>query len=260
MMRALILAAGRGSRMGRLSDDRPKCLVDLNGQSLIERQVAALRRGGVDEIGVVRGYRAEMIDLPGLSYFANERWAETNMVMSLTAAAPWLRSGSVIVSYADIFYRSELVRGLAGAPGQLIISYDRAWRGLWTRRFANPLADAETFRIDGAGQLLEIGGKTTRIEDIEGQYMGLLKFTPAAWSAVETLLSTLDAPIRDRLDATGLLRRLLTGKELPIGTFGTDGQWGEIDNPEDVALYQNMVREGELLLEDALPGREPTAR
>jgi len=259
-MRALILAAGRGSRMGRLGDDRPKCLVDLNGQSLIERQVAALRRGGVDEIGVVRGYRAEMIDLPGLSYFANERWAETNMVMSLTAAAPWLRSGSVIVSYADIFYRSELVRGLAGAPGQLIISYDRAWRGLWTRRFANPLADAETFRIDGAGQLLEIGGKTTRIEDIEGQYMGLLKFTPAAWSAVETLLSTLDAPIRDRLDATGLLRRLLTGKELPIGTFGTDGQWGEIDNPEDVALYQNMVREGELLLEDALPGREPTAR
>jgi choline kinase len=260
MMRALILAAGRGSRMGRLGDDRPKCLVDLNGQSLIERQVAALRRGGVDEIGVVRGYRAEMIDLPGLSYFANERWAETNMVMSLTAAAPWLRSGSVIVSYADIFYRSELVRGLAGAPGQLIISYDRAWRRLWTRRFANPLADAETFRIDGAGQLLEIGGKTTRIEDIEGQYMGLLKFTPAAWSAVETLLSTLDAPIRDRLDATGLLRRLLTGNELPIGTFGTDGQWGEIDNPEDVALYQNMVREGELLLEDALPGREPTAR
>ena len=259
-MRALILAAGRGSRMGRLGDDRPKCLVELNGQPLIERQVAALRRGGVDEIGIVRGYRAEMIDFPGLSYFANERWAETNMVMSLAAAAPWLRSGPVIVSYADIFYRNELVRGLASAPGQLVISYDRAWRRLWTRRFADPLADAETFRIDAAGQLLEIGGKTTRIEDIEGQYMGLLKFTPPAWSSVEALLATLDAPIRDRLDATGLLRRLLTGKEFSIGTFGTDGQWGEIDNPEDVALYQNMVREGELLLEDALPGGEPTKR
>jgi len=259
-MRALILAAGRGSRMGRLGDDRPKCLVDLNGQPLIERQVAALRRGGVDEIGIVRGYRAEMIDFPGLSYFANERWAETNMVMSLAAAAPWLRSGSVIVSYADIFYRNELVRGLASAPGQLVISYDRAWRRLWSRRFADPLADAETFRIDAAGQLLEIGGKTTRIEDIQGQYMGLLKFTPPAWSAVEALLNTLDAPIRDSLDATGLLRRLLAGKELSIGTLGTDGQWGEIDNPEDVALYQKMVREGELLLEDALSGREPTAR
>ncbi|MGA2902305.1 MAG: phosphocholine cytidylyltransferase family protein [Candidatus Korobacteraceae bacterium] len=250
MMRAVILAAGRGSRMGHCGDDRPKCLVELDGKPLIERQIAALQRGGVDEIGVVRGYRAEMIDFPGLSYFANPRWAETNMVMSLAAAAPWLRSGPVIVSYGDIFYRSELVRGLADAPGQLVISYDRAWRRLWSRRFADPLADAETFRIDAAGQLLEIGGRTTRIEDIEGQYMGLLKFTPPAWSTVEAVVSALDPAIRDRLDVTGLLRRLLAGKQLPIGTFATDGQWGEIDNPEDVALYEKMVSEGELRLED----------
>jgi L-glutamine-phosphate cytidylyltransferase len=258
-MRAVILAAGRGNRMGHLGGDRPKCLVELEGKPLIERQIAALRRGGVDEIGVVRGYRAEMINFPGLSYFTNERWSETNMVMSLATAAPWLRSGPVIVSYADIFYRSELVRRLAGARGKLVISYDRAWRRLWTRRFADPLADAETFRVDAEGQLIEIGGKTPRIEEIEGQYTGLLKFTPPAWSAVEVLLSKLDAPVRDRLDVTGLLRRLLTAKELPIGTIGTDGQWGEIDNPDDVALYQNMVSEGELLLEDALAGREPTS-
>jgi choline kinase len=250
MMRAVILAAGRGSRLGHLGDDRPKCLVELEGKPLIERQIAALRRGGVDEIGVVRGYRAEMIDFPGLSYFANQRWAETNMVMSLAAAAPWLRTGPLIVSYADIFYRSELVRGLAGAPGQLVISYEREWRRLWTRRFADPLADAETFRIDAAGQLLEIGGKTARTDDIEGQYMGLFKFTPAAWSAVEALLSTLDSSVRDRLDVTRLLRLLIAGKQLPISTFGTNGQWGEIDNPEDVALYRDMVRDGELLLED----------
>ena len=255
-MRAVILAAGRGSRMAQLGEERPKCLVELEGRPLIERQIAALRRGGVDEIGVVRGYRAEMIDFPGLSYFTNQRWAETSMVMSLAAAAAWLHSGPVIVTYADIFFRGELVRGLAGAAGQFIITYDRDWRRLWTRRFADPLADAETFRIDAAGQLLEIGGKTTRIEDIQGQYMGLLKFTPPAWSTVETLLSTLDAPVRDRLDMTGLLRRLLAEKKLPIGTFATDGQWGEIDNPEDVTLYHNMVSEGELLLEDALSGGE----
>jgi choline kinase len=250
MMRAVILAAGRGSRMGHLGDDRPKCLVELEGKKLIERQVVALKRGGVDEISVVRGYRAEMIDFPGLSYFVNGRWAETNMVMSLAAAAPWLRAGPVIVSYADIFYRSELVCGLAEAPGPLVISYDRAWRRLWTRRFADPLSDAETFRIDTSGQLLEIGGKTTRIEDIQGQYMGLLKFKPTAWTAVEAVLNTLDAPTRDRLDMTELLRRLLAGRMLPISTLGTDGQWGEIDNPQDVALYKNMVREGELLLEE----------
>jgi hypothetical protein len=51
---------------------------------------------------------------------------------------------------------------------------------------------------------------------------------------------------------TGLLRRLLAAGEVAIETFGTDGQWGEIDNPEDVALYRNMVREGTLLLDDTL--------
>jgi L-glutamine-phosphate cytidylyltransferase len=258
-MRAVILAAGRGSRLGHLGSDRPKCLVQLEGRPLIERQIAALRRGGAEEIAVVRGYRAEMIDFPGLAYFVNERWAETNMVMSLAAAASWLRAGPVIVSYADIFYRSGLIRGLAGAPGQLVITYDREWRRLWTRRFADPLADAETFRIDSAGRLLEIGGKTARIEDIEGQYMGLLKFTPPAWSAVERLLGSLDAPMRDRLDATGLLSRLLAEK-LPINTFGTAGQWGEIDNPEDAALYENMIKAGELVLEAPLSGSEPRAK
>jgi choline kinase len=114
------------------------------------------------------------------------------------------------------------------------------------------LADAETFRIDAAGRLLEIGGKTTQIEEIEGQYMGLLKFTPSAWSMVEALLDTLDPAISDRLDVTGLLRRLLDEEKLPIQTFGTDGNWGEIDNPDDIALYQNMIEAGELVL-DTIP-------
>ena len=256
-MRALILAAGRGSRMGPLGNDLPKCLVPLAGVPLIERQIAALRRGGIDEIGVVRGYRAEAIRLPGVSWFANHRWAETNMVLSLAAADVWLRSGPLIVSYADIFYRGDLVRGLAGAPGPLVVAWDRCWRTLWARRFRDPLADAETFQIDNAGRLLEIGGKTRRIEEIQGQYMGLLKFTPEAWSAVADLLAELDETTRNRLDMTGLLRRLLAGDRLPIGTFATDGQWGEIDNPADLALYEGLVRSGELQLEDPLRTGEP---
>jgi choline kinase len=248
-MHALILAAGRGSRMGALGDERPKCLVELEGHPLLARQIAALRGGGATKIGIVRGYKADKLSWPHITYFDNKRWAETNMVMSLVAAAEWLRTAPTIVSYADIFYRSELVRGLAGTPGDLVITYDRSWNALWSRRFANPLSDAETFRMNAEGQLVEIGGKTNRIEEIQGQYMGLLKFTPPAWHKVESLLASLDAPVRERLDMTGLLRRLLAAKALSIGTHPTDGQWGEIDNPGDVELYGRMVAEGALTLE-----------
>ena len=247
-MRAVILAAGRGSRMGQLGDERPKCLIEFGKKLLIERQVAALRRGGAQAIAVVRGYHADMIEFPNLTYFHNKRWSESNMVLSLVAAAEWLKLGPVIVSYADIFYRHELVRDLASATGDLVIAYDRSWRSLWSRRFADPLADAETFQADASGRLIEIGNKTSSIDEIEGQYMGLLKFTPRAWKDVEALLCTLDAPTRDRLDMTGLLQRLLR-RHVTINTFGTDGQWGEVDSPDDLALYERMAKDGELTLE-----------
>ena len=64
-MHGLILAAGRGSRMGVLGDERPKCLVELEGRPLLERQVAALRRGGADSVGVDRLRDIALMFQPG---------------------------------------------------------------------------------------------------------------------------------------------------------------------------------------------------
>ena len=248
-MRAVILAAGRGSRLGPHTEDRPKCMVELAAKPLIQRQIAALRGGGVSSIGIVRGYLADKIDIQDTTYFENPRWAETNMVMSLVAAAPWLRSDSVVISYADIFYGRDIVRDLAAASGDLLVAYDRDWRSLWTRRFDDPLSDAETFRTDAGGNLIDIGRRTTDINDIQGQYMGLLKFTPEGWRAVEAVLASVDQKTRDAMDMTTLLRRLL-GTGFPIGTLGIAGQWGEIDSSEDLELYEKMIREGDLSLEN----------
>jgi len=248
-MHAVILAAGRGSRLGPLSGDRPKCLVEFANKPLIHRQIAALRGGGVSSIGIVRGYLGNMIEIEGATYFENPRWAETNMVMSLAAAAPWLQSGPVVVSYADIFYSRDVVRDLAAAPGDLVVAYDPSWRSLWTRRFADPLSDAETFRTDASGKLLDIGRRTTEIDEIKGQYMGLLKFTPAAWRAAEAVLAGVDGKTRDAMDMTTLLRRLLDSG-FSISTVGISGQWGEIDSSGDLELYEKMIREGELCLEN----------
>jgi L-glutamine-phosphate cytidylyltransferase len=248
-MHAVILAAGRGSRLGPHTEDRPKCLVELAHKPLIQRQISALRGGGVSSIGIVRGYLAHKINIQDVTYFENPRWAETNMVMSLAAAAAWLGSDSVVISYADIFYGRDVVRDLAGSPGDLVVAYDRSWRSLWSRRFADPLSDAETFRTDARGNLIDIGGRTTQIDDIEGQYMGLLKFKPQAWRAVEAVLAAVDARTRDSMDMTTLLRRLLDSG-FPISTVAIAGHWGEIDSAGDLELYEKMIREGELCLEN----------
>lgn len=235
--------------MGALSEDRPKCLVELAGKPLVGRQIAALRGGGVSRVGIVRGYLAHTINLEDVSNFENPRWAQTNMVMSLVAAGSWLQESSVLISYADIFYDRNVVRDLVAAPGDLVVAYDRNWRTLWERRFADPLSDAETFRTDADGKLIEIGRRASRIEDIEGQYMGLLKFTPAAWRAVEKVLADVDPKTRDAMDMTTLLRTLLDSG-FPIGTVGIAGQWGEVDNTADLELYERMIQSGELCLEN----------
>ena len=246
-MRAIILAAGRGSRLAALTEDRPKCLVEVAGRTLLCRQVSALRGGGVRDLGIVRGYRAEAIVVGGATYFENGRWSSTNMVMSLAAAKDWLADGPVIVSYSDIFYTAELVSRLVAAADDLVVAYDLDWRALWERRFADPLSDAETFRTDDAGRLLEIGARARSLEDIHGQYMGLLKFTPRAWKAVESQLAAMEPADRDRLDMTSLLRLLVT-VGFSIYTLATRGQWGEVDNLSDIAVYEAMVAAGELEL------------
>lgn len=237
-MKAIILAAGRGSRMKNLTEERPKCLVELHGKPLLELQLAALHGAGIEQVAIVTGYKRELLSNRGLVEFHNPRWAETNMVTSLACAQEWLRGEPCVVSYSDIFYEASAPRLLMETNAELAITYDPNWRVLWESRFEDPLSDAETFKMDDRRVLLEIGQKPTRIEDIQGQYMGLLRFTPAGWSKVETLRASLDDRLRDRLDMTGMLQRLIAGHGAQILALPYSERWGEVDSAEDLAVYE----------------------
>lgn len=238
-MRAIILAAGRGSRMGALTEDAPKCMVPLAGKPLLEWQIAALRGAGVDAIGIVRGYKGEVFEGRGLSQFDNARWADTNMVASLACAAGWLRDEPAIVSYADIFYSVETVRALAASRRDVAITYDPDWLTLWSQRSNDPLSDAETFALDG-DRVIDIGRRATAVDEIRGQYMGLLRFTPAGWQAVDAALAEMTPDRRDRLDMTGLLARLIERGVFVEGVPKV-GPWGEVDNADDLELYERLI-------------------
>jgi choline kinase len=229
--------------MGQLTETFPKCLTVFAGRRLIDWQIAALNAAGIEEIGIVTGYQAGEIDATDLYQFHNDRWAETNMVMSLACARRWLVSEPVIVSYADIFYSAEPVKKLAATLGDITLTYDRDWLDLWQARFEDPLSDAETFQIDDDGRLVEIGAPADSVEEIEGQFMGLLRFTPTGWSAVERIMDGLSESQCDRLDSTALLRRLIE-QRFPITTVAINGGWGEIDSASDLVACEALYRDG----------------
>jgi len=237
-MKAIILAAGRGSRMKDLTNDRPKCLVELDGETLLSRQVHALRNGGATEIAIVSGYRSEMLADNADRYFHNSRWAETNMVSSLATAAEWLLESPCVISYSDIFYGAGAVQMLAESSAALAITFDPNWQDLWTRRFGDPLLDAETFRLSSNGNILEIGKHPSKVAEIEGQFMGLLRFTPEAWRELDAMRMTLPAAVRDKLDMTGALQSIIERGNIPVKGIPYSGYWGEVDNADDLRVYQ----------------------
>lgn len=229
--------------MGGLTEERPKCMVELGGRPLLEWQTAALALAGVSDVAIVTGWRRELLENRVTTTFHNPRWAETNMVMSLACAAPWLETAPCIVSYSDIFYPPGAVSALDICGADIAMTYDPDWLSLWSRRFKDPLSDAETFRTDANGNVVEIGNRASSLDQIKGQYMGLLRFTPAGWKTVTDYLGTLAPAARDRMDMTSLLRSLI-GVGATIRGFAISGHWGEADTAEDLALYQEDYNRG----------------
>lgn len=236
--RALILAAGRGSRMGEETAEKPKCLTSLAGKTLLDWQLKSLREAEVDQIGIVKGYNAELIRGGDIA-FINPIWAHTNMVYSLFCASPY--EGDTIVSYSDIMYHSDHVKRLTQSDGDIVITADLDWLALWSDRLDNPLEDAESFKsIDG--YLTEIGKRTDNYADIEAQYMGLLKLSPKGWATLQKMFVSLPEEKRMRLDMTSMLNLLITNGE-QIKVVFVSGKWCEADTMEDIHIYERKLKE-----------------
>jgi choline kinase len=236
-MKAIILAAGRGSRMKDLTDECPKCLVKLRGRALLDWQLEALRAAGINEIAIVTGYKGELLADRGLVEFHNARWAETNMVSSLACAEEWLKVEPCIVSYSDIFYSSVAIRSLMDSNAALALTFDPNWLELWTRRFGNPLLDAETFRFNSDNLLVEIGSKPKSTEEVQGQYMGLLRLTPEGWAEIVRIRSGLPSERCDKMHMTHTLQKVIDEGRVAIAALSYEGEWGEVDSAEDLHSY-----------------------
>jgi len=237
-MKGIILAAGRGSRMGSLTDDQPKCRTVFRNKELIEWQQDALKKANIDDIGIVVGYLAESFNFD-VSYFTNQRWFETNIVRSLIAADEWLRTDTCITSYSDIVYSDDAVNRLKQAPGDVAITYDPNWEHLWSLRFDDPLSDAETFQLNDDNCVVEIGGRASSAKEIKGQYMGLVKYTPTGWEQVANLLEQLPESEVDAMDVTNLFQ-LLIAADIKIHAVPIADQWFEVDSRSDLLKYESI--------------------
>lgn len=182
-MKVIVLAAGQGSRLRPLTDNCPKCMVEVNGKSIIERQLDTMQACGIKEqdIVIIAGYRNDMLQerLKGTSiqFIVNEEYENTNMVYSLMCAKEIMESeDDILISYGDIMYDKEVLAKLLDSDYDMSVVVDDEWYGYWSERCEDPLDDAETLMFDDEDCLTEIGQKTTDLCRIQSQYIGLMRF------------------------------------------------------------------------------------
>lgn len=258
--KAVILAAGRGRRMGKLTADRPKGALEVGGHALIDWQIEALRAAGVKEIAVVTGHAPEALAGRDVTYIYNPDWEKGTQVETLLKASDWIGDEPVIVSYSDIIYHPCAALALLERPGDIVVAYDADHRWLWKRRFGNWLKDSETFKL-GPGQVLtEIGGRPRDIEEVEGQFIGLMLLNPSGLNLLAHRFTAASPDVRRNIDFTSLLA-LLIGSGVRVDTAANLQPWMEIDSTRDLRIasemadpHASMGTEADLAFPSALEG------
>lgn len=182
-MKIIILAAGQGTRLRPLTDDKPKCMVEVNGKSILERQLDAMRSCGIKEedITIVAGYRSDVLlnkfENTAVNIVINDKYDMSNMVYSFMCAKSLIQAeDDIIVSYGDIIYGEPVFQKILDAKDDISVIVDDGWHEYWSQRCENPLDDAETLMFDKDSYLTEIGQKTTDISKVQSQYIGLMRF------------------------------------------------------------------------------------
>src|SRR4051794_32461561 len=241
-VQAIILAAGAGSRLRPLTELRPKCMVELAGVALLERQLVVLQGAGIDDVTVVVGAHAEAVDAPTATLVVNSDWQRSNMVTSLLCARETLlRGDDVVITYGDIAYEPRVLEALLATDGPVAVVVDRGWQVLWQRRFADPLDDAETLRLRRDNTIAEIGQRPGSLAEIEGQYTGLIKIAADAAPdlvAHHDRLAASDANDVALMYMTDFIQSLIDSG-WPVNAALVDHGWIEIDTPADTVLYES---------------------
>ncbi|MFQ5939531.1 MAG: phosphoenolpyruvate mutase [Alphaproteobacteria bacterium] len=245
--RAIVIAASRGSMLGALTQDRPKCMVDVRGQPLLRRLVSTLNEGGVRDITVVRGYKKEAINLPSVAYVDNDDYATTGEAASLACALDRLE-GDCLVSYGDILFRKYILDTLLSAEGEVVLAVDALGSGRDPGSAAR-LVDLVTCSRPFTGNYLDEEepaylrriGNDLPAEEVHGEWIGLAKLNARGSERMRAEIEAMKADgSLGQATLLDLFSRLLQAGE-KVSVVYVAGHWLDVDDAFDLAKARNFL-------------------
>jgi L-glutamine-phosphate cytidylyltransferase len=237
-MKAVILAAGQGTRIRSVHGEHPKCLIEVDNTTILDHQLDALYKAGITDVAIVVGYeKAQIINhvmssrlsrTQRIHFIENPAFAITNNIYSLWLALEWLRGDSFIVLNADVIFDAEVldIAVQSNAPISMIV--DRVWRD-------------ETMKVVIHGdRVMQMSKKISR-ERFSGTYIGITLFSKAIQARFFEKMNAVISAGRVN-DFFNVAVQELVDEGVHVGYTSTDGlAWAEIDDPTDLSFAQQNV-------------------
>ena len=174
--KALIIAAGLGSRLKKHTESLPKCMLDFGGKTLLQRQLDAYKKCGIKDISLIRGYKKEKINYKGIKYFENTEYKNNNILNSIFYAEKII-NGNIIISYSDILFDSSVVERTLDSDHDISVVVDIDWRGYYVGRKDHPISEAENVIFNSNNEVEKIGKINTGNEEVHGEFIGMIKLS-----------------------------------------------------------------------------------
>lgn len=242
-MKMIILAAGQGSRLRPLTNEKPKCMVEYNGKMIIDYILETAKNCNIKNIAIVTGYKKDVLEQylqnKNITFYENKNFNTTNMVSTLFCAKDFMDE-DLIISYSDIVYKKDVLSKLINSKDDFSLTIDKNWRNLWNQRMDNPLDDAETLKIIN-NNIVELGKKANNYNDIEGQYIGLIKISKNTINKVIEYYNKLNAQEIydgndfDNMYMTSFIQHLIDNL-LDVKPSYIHGGWIEVDTVQDLNI------------------------
>ena len=243
MRQAIILSAGQGSRLGHLTHDRPKCLIEFGGRSLLDRQLDVAAGCGVSQVVVVTGFKDDAVEAalerrraagegPQVRTIFNPFYKVADNTGSLFMAREAL-AGDTLVWNGDTMVSPALMkRVVANDRSGICVTIDRKADGY----------DADDMKVvEENGRLRAIGKRLKDADGVNAESIGLLAFRgDGAERFRRAIEEAMRSPEGTQIWYLRVIHHLAQQSE--VWTLDIAGeQWGEVDFPEDVARAHELV-------------------
>ena len=244
------MAAGLGSRLGKLGKNIPKGMITIFGKTLIERQIEIFHNCGINDITIITGHNSEVIKYPNVDYIKNPNYATTNMNESLFCAREKF-DDSILVSYADIVFEQQIIEQILKFRQDIGVAINLDWKKNYENRTMHPLSEAENVLIENSNVVQLRKNITECISNQKiGEFLGIIKLSKkGAAYILEKYLKLKNnhngvfhsSSSFQKSYLTDMLQEIVDSKAI-VYPIVTKGLWMEIDTAEDLKRAENLLK------------------